>query len=79
VRSFAHCLAAEQLTFSNRLDADGWALVAAKTIIDRALEHLNLPAVTSPADRTANLAGVWRMARHSVSVLGNLNPFRLRH
>jgi hypothetical protein len=79
VRSFAHCFAAEQLTFPNRLDADSWALVAAKTIIDRALEQLNLPTGASLARSDAPITGVWRMARHSVSALGNLNPFRFRH
>ena len=38
VHSFAHCFAAEDLTFSNRFEADSWALGAARTIIDRALE-----------------------------------------
>jgi hypothetical protein len=43
VHSFAHCFDAEKLTFPNKLDADGWALVAARTIIDRALEQLSPP------------------------------------
>lgn len=40
VHSFAHCFAAEQLTFHNKLDADNWALEAARSIIDRAYETL---------------------------------------
>jgi len=40
VHSFAHCFAAENLMFSKKLDADNWAIEAAKSIIDRALEPL---------------------------------------
>jgi hypothetical protein len=39
IRSFAHCFGAEQLTFPNKLDADSWALGAARKIIDRAFER----------------------------------------
>ena len=38
LRSFAHCFDAEKLTFPSKLDADSWALGAARTIVDRALE-----------------------------------------
>jgi hypothetical protein len=53
VHSFAHCFDAEKLTFPNKLDADGWALVAARTIIDRALEQLN-PAATAAEHEAAH-------------------------
>ena len=36
VHSFAHCFGAEKLTFPSKLDADSWALGAARKIIDRA-------------------------------------------
>jgi hypothetical protein len=39
VRSFAHCFDADKLTFPSKLDADSWALGAARTIIDRAFEQ----------------------------------------
>ena len=48
VRSFAHCFDAEKLTFP-KLDADSWALGAARTIIDRALEQLK--SSVAPAAR----------------------------
>jgi hypothetical protein len=41
VHSFAHCFASEELTFQSQFDADSWALLTARSIIDRALEHLN--------------------------------------
>jgi hypothetical protein len=53
VHSFAHCFDAEKLTFPNKLDADGWALGAARTIIDRALEQLKssvAQALPQPAE-----------------------------
>jgi len=46
IHSFAHCFAAEELTFQNKVDADHWALEAAKSIIDRALEIASV-AVTA--------------------------------
>ena len=53
IHSFAHCFDAEKLTFPNKLDADGWALGAARTIIDRALEQLKSsvdPGLTQPVE-----------------------------
>ena len=76
VHSFAHCFAAEELTFPSRLDADSWALGAARSIIDRAFEELNLPAVPH---RVRNFARVWKIARSSLSNLARLNRFGSRH
>jgi len=61
VHSFAHCFAAEDLTFSTRLDADSWALVAAKKIIDRALEERAL-AISLPPKSARSLSRLWRIA-----------------
>jgi len=79
VHSFAHCFAAEELTFPNRPDADSWALGAAKSIIDRAFEELNLPAVGYASHRVPNLSRVWKIARSSVVNLARLNRFSSRH
>jgi hypothetical protein len=46
VRSFAHCFAAENVTFANKIEADNWAFNAARTIIDKALPQFDPP--TSP-------------------------------
>lgn len=48
VHSFAHCFDAEKLTFPNKLDADGWALGAARIIIDRALEQFKVSVAIPP-------------------------------
>ncbi len=63
VHSFAHCFAADELTFPNQLDADSWALVAAKKIIDRALEERAIPV--RPARCARSLACLWRIGSYS--------------
>jgi len=76
VRSFAHCFDAEKLTFPNKLDADSWALGAAQTIIDRALEQLSA-AVASPANEPASsISAARRLARRSMQALRRFKSFR---
>jgi hypothetical protein len=69
VHSFAHCFAAEQLTFGNKLDADNWALVAAKSIIDRAVEQLEPSTQNRTGRRTNRLSRIWASTRRSLSAL----------
>jgi hypothetical protein len=69
VHSFAHCFDAEKLTFPNKLDADGWALTAARTIIDRALEHLNPPDTAATDEPTETSVQLWEFARRPVLAL----------
>lgn len=76
VHSFAHCFAAEKLTFANKVDADGWALVAAKIIIDRALEQVK-SAVSTDAPRTSEAAvRGWALACNALRALRRLRPGR---
>ena len=73
VHSFAHCFAAEQLTFTNKLDADNWALVAAKSIIDRTFEQIDAYSPTQYGK-----AGYYRLAerdRRSLSGFGLFQDF----
>lgn len=67
VHSFAHCFAAEQLTFGNKLDADNWALVAAKSIIDRAVEQLDSSTQTRAGPRAKGFSRIWGFTRRSLS------------
>ena len=67
VHSFAHCFAAEQLTFGNKLDADNWALVAAKSIIDRAVEQLDYSTQTRAGPRAKGFSRIWGFTRRSLS------------
>ena len=80
VHSFAHCFDADKLTFPSKLDADSWALGAAQTIIDRALEQWT--AATAPdASETVETppAAMWRLARYPLRVLARLKSFRSSH
>jgi hypothetical protein len=79
VHSFAHCFAAENLTFPNQLDADSWALGAAKAIIDRALETSQLRTLTRSVCRLPRLSGVIGMARYSISKLRRFSRQRTSH
>jgi len=63
VHSFAHCFAADDLTFSTQLDADSWALVAAKKIIDRALEERATAGLSTR--RARSLSRLWHIGNDS--------------
>ena len=77
VHSFAHCFDAEKLTFPNKLDADSWALGAARTIIDRELEQCMARTVPN-AMETMNPppATAWQLARYPMRALARLKSFR---
>jgi hypothetical protein len=79
VHSFAHCFAAAELTFPNKLDADSWALVAAKSIIDRALEGPVGRAQAKAGNRARHSSGVFGFARHAVFNLRRFHYYRSRH
>lgn len=77
VHSFAHCLNAEKLTFTSKLDADNWALVAAQKIIDRALEQLGRVVYSGAPDSLESAhSRVSRLARQARSVLSRFKRLR---
>jgi hypothetical protein len=78
VHSFAHCFDAEKLTFSNKLDADSWALGAARTIIDRALEQLKSSVATEEAPAQP-LTGVWNLMQNPLLALRQFTSRRSPH
>lgn len=79
VHSFAHCFAAEDLTFSNRLEADGWALSAAKTIIDRAIDTSQRRPLSRTVSGTPGLSRLLGAARDSMSKLRRLSRQQSPH
>lgn len=79
VRSFAHCFDADKLTFPSKLDADSWALGAARTIIDRALEQLKSSVAPATAQSTQSPAGPWRLVRNPLLALRRLKNFHSSH
>ena len=76
IHSFAHCFDAEKLTFGNKLDADHWALLAAKTIIDRALEELEIDHSSLPKEPVKPVTSFWRLARRPLLALDRFKYFR---
>jgi hypothetical protein len=67
VHSFAHCFAAEELTFASKLDADCWALVTAKSIIDRAFEQPESSSPTRVGARANYFSRIWGLTCRSLS------------
>jgi len=64
VHSFAHCFGAEELTFGDKIDADHWALEAARSIVDRALELTPLGVTARWANR--RLRSITAFARRAI-------------
>jgi hypothetical protein len=76
VHSFAHCFDAEKLTFPSKLDADSWALGAAQTIIDRALEQFSAAVEIAANEPEDSISAARRLARRSMQALRRFKSFR---
>ena len=76
VHSFAHCFDAEKLTFPNKVDADGWELVAGKIIIDRALEQVKSVVSADHAESSEAAVRGWRLAFHALRALRRFRSAR---
>jgi hypothetical protein len=73
VRSFAHCFAAENVTFTHKIEADNWAFSAARAIIDKALPDFDPPASPRAPLFTSRKEKVFKVPRWSQF------PFRFIH
>jgi len=69
IHSFAHCFDAEKLTFANKLEADDWALGAARAIVDRALDKAESSAAPCAAKTAKAATSMWHLARYSMLAL----------
>ena len=76
IHSFAHCLGAEQLTFNSKLKADQWALVAARAIVDHALDDAEEKSTPNVNDIAKPKTSAWQNARRSISGFGYFKIFR---
>jgi len=76
IHSFAHCFDAEKLTFTNKFEADDWALVAARAIVDRALDNAEFASAPRAASAAKRSASMWQLARYSTLALGCFKLFR---
>jgi hypothetical protein len=79
VRSFAHCFDAEKLTFPNKLDADSWALGAARAIIDRAMEQLASAIAMATAEPAPSPRTKWQLAGSPMRLIERLKSHRSSH
>jgi len=76
IHSFAHCLGAENLTFNNKMDADHWAIVAARKIVDRAFDDAEENNLVNAIDVVERKIGMWQLARRSIQGIGHFKLFR---
>ena len=76
VRSFAHCFASENVTFPNKIEADNWALNAARAIIDKALPDFEPHTSARIPLYTPRLDKFFDMALRPIAVLRRATVFR---
>jgi hypothetical protein len=76
VRSFAHCFRSENLTFSNKIEADNWALNAAQAIIDKALHEFEPPTSPRVPLRTSYASRFFAIARGRFPSFRRIHKFR---
>jgi hypothetical protein len=76
IHSFAHCFDAEKLTFTNRFEADDWAVIAARAIVDRALDNAEFSIAPSAVKAAKRSASLWQLGRFSTLALGCFKLFR---
>ena len=76
IHSFAHCFDAEKLTFSNKFEADDWALGAARAIVDRALDEAVSARTICRAEKTRLSVSLRQLARCCLLVVGCFKLFR---
>ena len=73
INSFAHCLAATDLTFPSKLEADACAFSLARRLIDKTLAEFDTPVSYSTPARTTYIAKMLDFARRP---LRRCNIFR---
>jgi hypothetical protein len=76
VNSFAHCFAAQDITFASQVEADHWAVLVARTIIDRTLTENNAPASLYASTSKRYFAKILGLARRPLSALGRIKDLR---
>jgi hypothetical protein len=76
VRSFVHCFASENVSFPNKIEADNWAMDAARAIIDKALPDFEPIGSPRTPLYTPKLQRLLRLARRPLAVLSLTPLFR---
>jgi hypothetical protein len=75
VRSFAHCFMSENVTFSNKIEADNWAFNAAQAIIDKALPEFERPTSPRMPLRTSCVSRLFAIANRRFSSFRRIHKF----
>ncbi len=75
IHSFAHCFDAEKLTFTNKVEADDWAVSAARAIVDRAFEKAESSALPR-VGAAKSFSNMWELARFPNFARGCFKVFR---
>lgn len=76
VRSFVHCFASENVSFPNKLEADNWAMDAARAIIDKALPDFEPIGSPRTPLYSPKLSRFLRLACRPLAALGRGPIFR---
>jgi hypothetical protein len=72
IQSFTHCFSMQELTCSNKIEADNWAFRMARTVIDRILPEFERDERSSKAKSrlVTRFTKMWGIARHPFSIRG---------
>jgi hypothetical protein len=76
VRSFVHCFMSENVTFSNKIEADNWAFNAAEAIIDKALPEFEPPSSQREPLRASYVSRFFAVARRRFPSFRRIQKFR---
>jgi hypothetical protein len=79
VNSFAHCLAAQNLSFPNKIEADAWAFRLARTLIDKTLPEFEKPESVETHAKRDYLSKVFAVARRPLAAYHVLKEYKYRN
>jgi hypothetical protein len=79
INSFTHCLAAHDLTFPNKIEADACAFSLARTLIDRTLPEFDVPESLTRRSRTNYLSKILKVARRPFTAYTTFREYKYRN
>jgi len=79
INSFAHCLAAQDLTFPNKIEADARAFSLARMLIDRTLPEFDRLTPHSRTHRPTYISKMLKLARRPLAVCNIFRQYKYRN
>jgi hypothetical protein len=76
VNSFAHCFTTEIITFPNKIEADNWAINAARAIIDKAVPEFDQSRSLWLPRRSRSMSRFFAVACRQLSSFRSSHKFR---